>query len=574
MKLSYIKIILVFAGITAMVSCKKYFDVNLDPDRLPATNNTVYPQLLTSAQVNLGFEGGSDLFRYSTLLVQQMSGFASQPNQTYDYYRYNITPTDLNNVWSSMFATTLSDIELIIKQATTAGSPNYSGVAKILKAYEYLKVVDTWGDVPYTEAQQLVNNTQPKYDAAAIIYDSIISILNQGISEVNATTSLLSPGSNSVIYPGNWSTSKANWVKLANTLKLRVYLHYSKKNPTYAVQQITTLVNSGASFMASNADNMQVQFYDVAGQRNPISQFEVNRPNYLFADAKILSIMTAKGDPRRPYYFTSFPYQGIASPISLTTNAPTATGNVLTFNSTTGAAAGMNISGTNIPINTTITAVAASSITISNDVTGTGVESAASIVVSPSNFLGVSATTPPPAPNNNFSRIHTFLRGAVTAGSAPPFTYSGAVPQRMLTYAEYCFIRAEAALMGAPGDAQQFYRNGITASMQEVANISGMTPISANDTTNYLSVNGMLTGTPAQQLQQIIEEKYVALFGVTVEPWTDWRRTGYPVLSPALNAQTTQIPRSLFYPQSEIDANPKNPGQKPADLQSKIFWDN
>ena len=578
MKLRYIKLILIFAGISVAVSCKKYFDINLDPDRLPATNNTVYPQLLTSTQVNLGFEGGSDLFRYTTLFVQQMSGLASQPNQTYEYYRYNITPTDQNNLWSIMFATSLSDLELIIKQATAAGSTHYSGVAKILKAYEYIKVVDTWGDVPYKEAQQLITNTQPKFDDDVMIYDSIISILNRGIAEVGATTSFLSPGSNSVIYPGAWTAARPFWIKLANTLKLKVYLHYSKKDPAYCVQQINALVNSSsASFMSSNADNMQVQFYDVAGQRNPISQFEVNRPNYLFADSRILSLMTSKGDPRRPYYFTSFPYQGISLPISISTNAATATGNVLLFNSTTGAAVGMNISGTNIPVNTTITAVTANSITISNNVTGTGVDITAPITVAPSVFTGVSATAPPPAANNNYSRIHTFLRGAVTAGAAPPFTYSGAVPQRLLPYSEYCFIRAEAALMGvgAPGDAQTFYRAGITASMQEVGtNIAGITPISANDIVNYLAVNGTLSGTPAQQLQKVIEEKYVALFGVPVEPWTDWRRTGYPALTPTVNGVTTQIPRSLFYPQSEVDANPNCPSQKPADLQTRVFWDN
>jgi hypothetical protein len=85
-----------------------------------------------------------------------------------------------------------------------------------------------------------------------------------------------------------------------------------------------------------------------------------------------------------------------------------------------------------------------------------------------------------------------------------------------------------------------------------------------------------LTGTNAQKLQQIIEEKYIALFGVILEPWNDWRRTGYPNITPPTNklASVTGVPRTLFYPQSEIDFNPNCPGQKPVDLQSKVFWDN
>jgi hypothetical protein len=200
----------------------------------------------------------------------------------------------------------------------------------------------------------------------------------------------------------------------------------------------------------------------------------------------------------------------------------------------------------------------------------TGAASGATIVFSPSSFKGVPNTNANGlSPNSNYSRVHTFLRGNVTAGAAPPFTYSGTAPQRMFSFAEYNFIRAEAALMGAPGSAQTFFTAGITASMQEV----GVNPVAIAD---YLQYNGTLSGTNAQQLKQIIEEKYVALYGVSMEPWSDWRRTGYPVISaPAdKNPQVTAIPRSLLYPQNEVDRNSNFPGQKSADMQTKVFWDN
>jgi hypothetical protein len=488
-------------------------DINTDPDRILSTN-IPFAQLLTSAQVNLGFEGGSDLFRYSTQIMQQMSGQASQPNQTWEYGRYNITGSDQNNVWSSIFSTTLNDLELVIKQTTANGSPNYSGVAKILKAYKYSQVVDVWGDVPYTEAQLLDENLQPHYDDDAAIYPKLITLLNEGIAEVSATTSNFSPGSNSVMYTGTFSTVKTNWIKLANTLKLRLYLHYSKKDPVFALAQLTALINSGGPFMTSNADGFQMAFYNVSGQRNPIGQFEVSRPNYLFADAFMVDMMNAKADPRRPFYFTPFPWTS-----------------------------------------------------------------------SPATYLGVS---PGASVSINFSRIHTFLRGAATGTpttNADPakatlnaaggitsnaLSYSQAAPQRLLPYSEYCFIRAEAALMGVPGTtAQQWFTDGITASMQEAG-------VSAGNIATYITANGTLAGTPAQMLKQIIEEKYIALFGVSVEPWTDWRRTGYPAITPVSNRITsvTNVPRTLFYPQSEIDLNPNCPGQKAADLQAKVFWDN
>lgn len=496
------KALVVFSVMATASSCKKFLDINKDPDRIPSTNSPV-EQLLTSAQVNLAFEGGSDLFRYTSLIVQHMSGQASQPNQTYEYDRYNVTGSDQNNVWSSIFATTLNDLELIIRQAAANGSPHFSGVAKIMKAYEYSLVVDTWGDVPYTEAQQLDQNTAPKYDDDATIYPKLIALLTEAVTEINSANSNLSPGATSLIYPGSFATTKANWIKLANTLRLRLLLHYSKKDPAFMVAQMTTLINSGAAFMASNADNFQMAFYNVANQRNPIAAFETSRPNYLFASASMVDLMNAKADPRRAVYFTPYPFNS---------NPPT--------------------------------------------------------------YKGV---TPGDPATIDYSRIHTFLRGAATGTPtqqtgggilASAYTYSGAAPIRMLTFAEYNFIRAEAALAGAPGDAQAFFTAGITAAMQEAG-------ISAAAITAYLATNGTLAGTNALKLKQIIEEKYVALFGVSVEPWTDYRRTGYPVLTPPSNrmTQVTSIPRSLFYPQSEIDLNPNAPAQKSADLQTRVFWD-
>ena len=503
---NFIKISFFLTGIVMFSSCKKFLDINQDPDRILAENPPI-AQLLTHSQINLAFSGGSDLYRYTALIAQHMSGQASQPNQTYDYDRYNITGSDQNNVWSSIFANTLSDLEIIIKTATEQGSPHYSGIAKIMKAYQYSIAVDTWGDIPFSEAFQTLENLQPAYDNDEEIYPKLITLLNEGITELNATTSVLTPGGTSLIYPsGSFATMKANWIKMANTLKLRLYLHYSKKDPAFMLAQMTALINStGVTFFASNADNFQMAFYNVANNRNSIAAFEVSRPNYLFANQGMVSLMNAKEDPRRTTYFTPFPYTSTS-------------------------------------------------------------------------YKGVSPGDPV---SFNYSRIHTYLRGGPTTGTAIPnaqggipgnstgsLTYTGAAPIRMLTFAEYNFIRAEAALRGAPGDAQAFYTAGITASMVDAG-------VPTAGITAYLALNGTLAGTFDEKLKQIIEEKYVANFGVWVEPWTDWRRTGYPLLTPPSNRmpEVTAIPRSLFYPQSEIDLNPNAPEQKPSDLQTRVFWD-
>lgn len=469
------KIVIVISSIFLLgsASCEKFYDINEDPDNIL---DAPLPQLLTSATVNIGFTGGSDLLRYSSLLSQQFSGQSSgSETQTQQYEKYQIAGSDANNVWASIYATTLNDLELVINKADASNSPHYAGVAKLLKAYTYQILVDTWGDIPYSESQKITSNLAPKYDNDETIYTSLIALIDDAILDLNEATSVLSPGENSTIYPGAFANSKLKWIKFANTLKLRIYLHYSEENALFATNGLNALVASG-TFFESNADNFQMSFLPDAGAQNPIDQFETARPDYIRANKTMIDLMNTKMDPRRPFYFTT-------------------------------------VSG---------------------------------------NYVGAvgGAVNNPSA----YSKIGTYLRGT-----------DGEAPIRMLTFAEYNFIRAEAALrFGVPGDAQTFFQDAIRASMEDAG-------VSAMEIDAYILLNGLLIGTDAQKLQQIIEEKFIANFGVVLEPWTDWRRTGYPVITPPVNAVINFTPRSLYYPQSEIDLNP-NAIQK-VDLNVRVFWD-
>ncbi|MBC8987038.1 SusD/RagB family nutrient-binding outer membrane lipoprotein [Pedobacter sp. N36a] len=479
-------VVIAFAtvGILTASSCKKFYDINQDPD---SVLSAPIKQQLTSLTVNLGFYAGSDMNRNTSLIMQQFSGQSSGTlNATQLYERYLIQGTDLNNAWSTLYATILNDAENIITKATAEGSPHYSGIAKIMKAYAYQTSVDMWGDIPFSETQQTLANLQPKYDSSESIYKALIPLLDQGIAEVNATTSLESPSTNSTIYKGAFSTSKANWIKFANTLKLRIYLHYSEKDPAFAKAQIDQLIASGVPLFTSNADSFQMPFTSEASNQNPIEQYATARAGYLVANNFIVNMMNVKDDPRRAFYFTEFPE-----------------GSGLFVGSVSGA-----------------------------------------------------------APSQNYSKFHEYLRGEYDANED---FYSGAAPIRMLTFAEYNFMRAEAALrFNSPGSAQTFFQAGITASMNDAK-------VEAVDRDIYLAGHGTLTGTPAQQLQQIINEKYIASFGVLGESWTDWRRTGYPAIAVAAQAVTNYIPRSLFYPQTETSLNP-NAKQKTG-MDARAFWD-
>jgi hypothetical protein len=485
-----------------LTSCQKYLDINKDPDRIAETEAPM-DLLLTNVTVNTGFAGGSDLHRWSNLIVQQLSGQTTGgESQTQQYEKYLLQSADVNTFWSNTYAATLNDIEVIIRTATARNAPYYRGVAKLLKAYTYHHLVDAFGDVPFSETQQTSLNTSPKYDQGSVIYAALFTMIDEGLADLNLTSTGLAPGNNSTIYTGAFSTRRVNWIRFGNTLKLRLLLHYSKLNRTDMVSRMTTLINqTGVSFFTSNADNFEMPFFNVLNRQNSIHQFELQRTNNLFPNKFLVDMMNGKSDPRRPFYFTQFPF-------------------------------------------------------------GSG------------NYKGGAAGDPQ---SQQYSRFHTYLRGIATGGtpkadgSIDPLpasggiAYDGTAPIRMLTFAEYNFIRAEAALYGAPGVAQTFYQAGITASMLAAG-------VAEPAIAAYIAANGTLTGTTAQQLERIINEKFVANYGVMQENWTDWRRTGFPAITKVANAVTSDIPRSLPIPQSEIDANRNAPPQK-ANILVRVFWD-
>lgn len=136
-------------------------------------------------------------------------------------------------------------------------------------------------------------------------------------------------------------------------------------------------------------------------------------------------------------------------------------------------------------------------------------------------------------------------------------TRSGEAPVRLITAFRNYFILAEAALrFGVTGDANTYYRNGITASMKSV----GMTDAQINTyfTDNPTIVN--LSGTPDQMLSQIITQKYIASVGNAIESYNDYRRTGYPLLARPVTTggdDPNNFPQRFPYTSQEASAKIK-----------------
>ncbi|MBS1606206.1 MAG: SusD/RagB family nutrient-binding outer membrane lipoprotein, partial [Bacteroidetes bacterium] len=170
----------------------------------------------------------------------------------------------------------------------------------------------------------------------------------------------------------------------------------------------------------------------------------------------------------------------------------------------------------------------------------------------------------------------------------------------LMTYAEYCFIRAELGFRGITGDdAAAWYNNGVTASITfydkraQAAGIEGYTKIGANDISIYLAKPGVLYN-PAKGLDQIVCQAYLDFFRQPSEAWAWWKRTGYPNTSstimweqPTASGTPISLPRrAAITVLSTTDRNYANQqaafknmtsdgswGTGPNDFSGRVWWD-
>jgi hypothetical protein len=153
------------------------------------------------------------------------------------------------------------------------------------------------------------------------------------------------------------------------------------------------------------------------------------------------------------------------------------------------------------------------------------------------------------------------------------------IPTYALTYSEICFFKAEAALLGwgaSAADAEGFFKAGVSAAFQLAPYSISTVPGSYENT--VLTFAGL---SDDQKLEKIMTQKWIHLFGRNYEAFAEWRRTGYPVLTPGSNPGSTggQIPRRAIYSTRESQLNNVNYKAAVGRLSngdsflSRVWWD-
>lgn len=324
-------VLFLFAGCT-----KDFVEMNTDPN----SPSEIPPQyLLTSAQKNMMAFMWDEWWngRFGCLYAQ----YFSQTSYT-DESRYKYRDGVNNNYWIYFYAGRdatpdgtlngggMEDLERIIElntneetkssAAISGSNENQIAVAKILKAWMFHVITDTWGAVPFTQALLGAEYSSPAYDQQPDVYAGLLTMLDDAIGMIDESAAGVTGDQ---IYGGDM----AKWKMFANSIKLRIAIRMSGVNEAKA-KEVITQAYPGA--FTSNADNAQFPFMDGVPNNNPLNENQKTRQDFAIANT-LLNLMNNLEDPRRPFYankpvnapegpFIGFPYgmsQDEATPLSV-----------------------------------------------------------------------------------------------------------------------------------------------------------------------------------------------------------------------------------------------------------------
>ena len=189
--------------------------------------------------------GQREMSFYATV-IQQLAALISgeAPGD-----KYTDSNDNIGEMYNASYTTVIKNvIDLIERTKEDPELSNYYNIARIMKVYEFQRLTDNHGDIPYSEAGQgyLETNFTPVYDTQESIYMDMLNELNTAIPALDASKKTY--GSDSY-YTGDI----LKWKKLGYSLMLRLAMRMQKVEPALAQQWANTAVTGGV--FTSNDDN-------------------------------------------------------------------------------------------------------------------------------------------------------------------------------------------------------------------------------------------------------------------------------------------------------------------------------
>lgn len=490
-------------------------------------------------------------------------------------YDNAFAPVNFNNNWSTAY-NILNAIKLMEPKATQNNQTYILGATKVIRCYVLLTLTDMYGDIPVTEALQGNQNLNPKYDKDFDVYKQILTELDEAIVTLNTQGAALPAKFTDLYYGGT-----GNWVTLANTLKLKMYNTARLAGTEIGVPDIgAAMMNiiNGGDYIKSSEQDFAFKYGNSRfspNTRHPLynDQYEIGGGayigTYMFWTMTTekgfgagFNLPTASADPRTNFYF----YKQVQTlPTSDEFTLPR----------------GIRPEHYNDPKYASFFDGTPAPYLISNWTSG-GIVSSGYLGRDHGNNDGI----PPDGNIRTVAGVYP-IGGAygpgdnVQTSGTKGAQGAGIMPIIMSSFVHFMIAEAALTVSGVSADPKVELKMGIEQSIDKVINfIPGYQPASrptpaalTNQRNSYVNfiMNTYDAGSSDRKLELVMKEFYVASWGNGIEPYNNYRRTGYPS-----NFQPTREPVSgayfyrALYAGSSVNNNPNTPANS---RTKKVFWD-
>ena len=192
-----LRISAMFLVLFGLVSCDKGFDeMNVNPIALTSVEPSYQ---LNSAIINTAPGYGN--LSYETTIVKQMITPFSGQGSAANFNQDNRGVAAGN--WNTLYQTNVKELtDVIAKTKDLPARSNLYNMARIWKAYTFMLLTDTYGDVPYNQAGKnyLEGISTPAYDSQESIYTSILTELETASAGLDAAKARVTTD---VLYDGD-----------------------------------------------------------------------------------------------------------------------------------------------------------------------------------------------------------------------------------------------------------------------------------------------------------------------------------------------------------------------------------
>ncbi|HEY4289428.1 MAG TPA: SusD/RagB family nutrient-binding outer membrane lipoprotein [Puia sp.] len=287
-KLLYIFLAAILTG--SLAGCKKYLD-KLDN-----------PNLVTDPPLNGLLAQGTYRTGYSVFEMGDITSYYVQylagNTKGSDADVYN--PVDYSTTWSDAYASMMNIRQMILK-AQTDRAWLHLGVGQVLMALNLNMLINTFGDVPYSNALEGKNNIIPAFDKQQALHDSCQALLDAAITNLQRTDASLNLDAGSdVIHTGD----AAAWLKTAYALKARFLNQWSKTSSYDAAGILSALGNA----YTSNADDAALLSFNGRSPWNGAAYNNTQLALDGWLSSQIVNAMNGTNyplkDPRLPHIAT------------------------------------------------------------------------------------------------------------------------------------------------------------------------------------------------------------------------------------------------------------------------------